>query len=353
MKVVLRTCLGVLALLQVAPAQAALRFYVAPEDTAATLARTLMSGGQFFVYASGEIEDGDTDRFVAFLADHKVDDALVILDSPGGSLMESLKLGELIRKKRFDTSVGALADGKPAVCASACAYAFAGGVYRYLDSKSGKLGIHQFSSTAGTTGRIGDIQLLSGAVVEYLEEMGVDGRAFSLAATASPEEIVWVTPENALKLRIANNGTLPTTAEIITADMTPALRLHQIGARSDIRVLLVCAPKGVVVQAGIAAAPEDVGMNEEISKRSYLEFDGVESLVEGAGRVKAEDNILWLVRGMPLAIAMKFGRATQLGVWTEGGGAVRFGGYVSLTEVRDPINRYLDDCRGYESKQAK
>ena len=353
MKAAVRLILGLFALLYVVPAHASLQFYVAPEDTQHRLARILANGGQFLVYVSGSIEAGDTERFASFITRNNVTDALVILNSPGGSLMESLKFGQFVRNRHFDTDVGAQGNWSNSICASACSYIFAGGVYRYLENHSGKLGIHQFSSASGTTGEIGDIQLLSGAVVEYLEEMGVDARAFSLATTVSPNEIVWVTPTQALNLRLANNGTLPTTAEIKTIDMYPYLRLEQVGRHGDIKVMLICGKKGLMVQAGITASAEGVGMNAEISKRSYLEFDDVEALVEGAGAVKPENDVLWLIRGMPLTTARKFGTANKLGVWSEGGGAVRFGGYVSLAEVRDPINRYLDDCASFARKASR
>lgn len=353
MKAVWKLGLGLLAWLQVVPADASLRFYVAPEDTAARLARMLANGGQFLLYASGSIEPGDTDRMASFIAANKIVDARVILNSPGGSLPESLKLGSLIREKKFDTDVGAQGDYKIAICASACAYVFAGGVYRYLEAYSGRLGIHQFSSPSDSMLNEGDAQLVSGAVVDYLVEMGVDGRAFSLAATASPNEVVWVSRSDAIALHLANNGAAPTTAEIKTIEMYPYLRLEQIRKRGNIRVLLVCGTKGIVVQAGVVATPKEVAMNAGISKRSYLEFDGAERFVKGIGGTGAENSVLWIVRGMSLEDASQFGRAKELGVWTEGGGEVRWGGYLDLSNVQTRIKEFLDDCRAYGKKAAR
>lgn len=351
MKFRLQALAALFAIHLASPPNAALNYYVAPEDAPAKLARILVNGGQFLVYVDGIIEPGDADRFVSFISSKNITAARVIFNSPGGSLLESLRIGKAIRAKKFDTDVGVKEPGKTSICASACTYAFAGGLYRYFESNLDKFGLHQFSSPSGPTGPIGDTQLLSGALVEYLESMGVDGRAFSVAATASPDDIVWITPSRARSLRLTNGGELPTTAEIKTIDMTPYLKVEQVRRNSDVRILFLCGTKGVVIQAGIVSTPDESGMNAEISKRSYIEFDGNETLVEGAGAAKAEGSVLWLVRGMTVGTAMQFGRATEMGVWTEGGGAFRWGGYLKLSGVHEQINKYLDDCRAYGLKR--
>lgn len=99
------------------------------------------------ILASGDIDDRTAGDFAEFLKVHPTPrGGLVILDSPGGDLLQSLKLGNEIRDAGLDTAAGTL-DRKHdrfsgGACASACVYAFLGGVDRSVEA-GGKLGVHQ------------------------------------------------------------------------------------------------------------------------------------------------------------------------------------------------------------------
>jgi hypothetical protein len=106
------------------------------------------------VFASGAIDEHSGPAFAAFLKTSKVGPGgLVILDSPGGDLLQSLVLGNEIRAaglattvQGYDRRTGRLQAG---ACASACAYAFLGGVERTV-SEGSRIGVHQIYSTDGT-----------------------------------------------------------------------------------------------------------------------------------------------------------------------------------------------------------
>jgi hypothetical protein len=104
-------------------------------------------GALWYVHASGEIINGDTERFVQSLDAAKVFEdkdpienrIIVYLDSPGGSVAEGLKLGRVITKLRALTDVARRTKGDnfaPGICASACVLAYLGGDYRYLTKDS-------------------------------------------------------------------------------------------------------------------------------------------------------------------------------------------------------------------------
>ena len=98
------------------------------------------------IAASGPIDARTADEFDAFLKAHPAAGGLVILDSGGGDLLQGLALGNEIRHARLDTMVGAYdaRDGRLAAgtCASACAYAFLGGVERSI-APGARIGVHQ------------------------------------------------------------------------------------------------------------------------------------------------------------------------------------------------------------------
>jgi hypothetical protein len=111
----------------------------------------------FWIQAFGEITEETPKAFEAFLDTTKSAPGVVRFDSPGGNLIGGITLGEVIRARGFATEVGSskfndyLVPGgttkiysqEPGTCASACAYAFLGGVERSFDSDS-HLGFHRF-----------------------------------------------------------------------------------------------------------------------------------------------------------------------------------------------------------------
>ena len=162
-----------------------------------------------FVYFDGVIEKGVADKFEEILESEGPN---VYLNSPGGDLQEALKIGRLIRRAGKQTRIGSLAGvdnfegtnnpiGFPdnGRCESACAYAFMGGQERRLGS--GKLGLHRFYSTErGLTSD--EAQFLSGLLVEYMVEMGVDARLFLAASKEGAEGMYYVSEAEALDFAI-------------------------------------------------------------------------------------------------------------------------------------------------------
>jgi hypothetical protein len=177
--------------------------------------------GCAFVQASGEITLQTAKEFETFARSQEFGAGLVRLNSPGGSLVGGIILGEAFRSMGVVTEVGSsapipnstspgLADRSPGVCASACAYAFLGGKERSLDDGA-KLGFHRFyreNALAEPTAKLftgkdlGDAQITTAALVLYILKMGVDPKLISLASEAGPDEMRWISKEEAQRLRI-------------------------------------------------------------------------------------------------------------------------------------------------------
>jgi hypothetical protein len=306
--------------------------------------------GYLTIYASGTISEGDTDRFIAFVRNSELDIGQVMFDSPGGSLLEGVKLGRAIRALGFTTAIGVehdLGSAAPsAICASACAYAFAGGVLRYL-SENDRLGLHQFRSVTAQGVSERDAQLVSGLLVAYLTEMGVDANAFAVASVSEPNSIIWLTTDEAKVLNFAFDGVGETTAQIRLADMRPFLRLDQQKPGVELRVLILCWQRKLSIQAGIVTDPtqtQDLS-DEEWLKRSYLELDGNELLqVPGVEGAYGQDSVVWLARELTARDASAFLRADGLGIWLDGFGSIRAGGTMDLRPVRDAMRNYFQQC---------
>ena len=109
--------------------------YAPPSEARAMDFALGQHGGQKVLLAQGNIVHGDAST----LRDQLRDDPQIqeiLLNSPGGIFKEGIRLGRTLRDLDRVTRVP---DG--AACASACAWAFMGGVLRYTD-KSARLGVH-------------------------------------------------------------------------------------------------------------------------------------------------------------------------------------------------------------------
>lgn len=163
-----------------------------------------------FIIAKGTLDGGSAERFKAFVddPDNMVEGFQVLLDSPGGSLQDGMELGRRIRDRGLHTVVGRYDGGNfdrpiaPGECLSACAYAFLGGQGRRVGEGS-QLGFHQFGLPGGAmlpdaVGLAGG-QEVSGIVLSYLIEMGIDPRLFVLASATPSAEMLYPTPEQRLE----------------------------------------------------------------------------------------------------------------------------------------------------------
>lgn len=160
------------------------------------------------VVADGEITHDTPAAFQAFLDTEPFDGFTFYIDlnSPGGSLIGGMELGEMIRQQGLIARVGSyetrpegqdywLPTWRPGICMSACALAFLGGKDRKLDERS-ILGFHQFSSARTASGQVERVdeterntQVVSGLVHAYIESMGIAPTLFSRMSMTPPDEM--------------------------------------------------------------------------------------------------------------------------------------------------------------------
>ncbi len=163
--------------------------------------RLLEAGnGQAYILASGDFVHGTTEAFRRFDERQGQPQAIVLLDSPGGLVLEAIALGRYIRARGLSTLV--YDDG---LCASACPLAFAGGVER-LASEAAWIGVHRaYVSEQGTgdllTG-LGQGQQLAALCMEYLAEMDVAAEAWVHALATPWSEIYFFTGEQLADYRL-------------------------------------------------------------------------------------------------------------------------------------------------------
>lgn len=298
------------------------------------------------IYAVGVITEDSADRLRAYAHQRRLSHAKIVLDSPGGSLIGGLRLGMAIRDLEFDTEVGTEAwnedNHAASICASACAYAFAGGVSRYYGLNS-RIGVHQFAGSGAGSLRAG--QEVSALVVNYLHDMGVDTTAFAVASRATPDDMTWLDEPAALQLGLANNGTLPTIAEIKISEGAPYLRLEQTRREVTGRALLMCGTKGYLLGVGVVTDAETTTSRAKEVTRAYIEIDHRPfGVMTGPGSIQPSGDVIWVTRGVTKAEIQRLVGARDLDVWTENGGPMRWGAGIDLTKVQPQVASFVANC---------
>ena len=183
-------------------ALAACGLFLAPGNAAHAMTFALVQMGgescqrdcQSVIVASGEIELNSGEAFVRFIKSEVIGQkvaSLIMMSSPGGNVVGSIKLGIAVRQLGFSIIVGQVRSGAfvTARCYSACAYTLAGGRSRIVPEGS-EVGVHKaWTAKTGQQDRVGggtiDAQVategFSPVLARYLQMMGVSGQLMALA----------------------------------------------------------------------------------------------------------------------------------------------------------------------------
>jgi hypothetical protein len=154
-----------------------------------------LDNGSTLIAIDGEFELSDVDTFRTKVASLSTAKVTVALRSEGGRLVAGIRIGALIREKKFTTVVP---DG--ASCASACALAWLGGTRRFVghDSSVGFHAAYILKSYGPTPSGSGNAAL--GA---YLNQLGLSEKAILYITQTPPTSIRWMNLEDAAEHGIA------------------------------------------------------------------------------------------------------------------------------------------------------
>ncbi|MFM0259806.1 COG3904 family protein [Paraburkholderia sediminicola] len=303
------------------------------------------------IYAEGEITESSAQELDSFVRANHIDSGEVLFNSPGGSLLGGIRLGTLIRKLNFDTGIGTYSRGSMVtrgICASACAYAFAGGRGRYYSGGSTKLGVHQFYAEDKDINNQTS-QAMSGLIVAYLQKMGVDALAFTASASVGPNDILWLTKEEANELHFANDGTEATTAELKQVEGQTYLKVEQKYTGFSSRFLFTCAGGKMRLMGGLVTNPQDAKQKYDWATKSFFTFDA-RTIQEMPKRPNepglfASDSTLWVTRNLShddIAILLA---SKTMTMWVGADGAVGYTAPADIQVVKAKIRDYVDNCR--------
>ena len=146
-----------------------------------------------FITVIGELQPGDESRFAD--AALGVPAGGVVLEGPGGDLQAGIEIGKAIRLKGFATLVA-----DDSMCASACALAWLGGRDRFMAANA-MVGFHAAALAADPSHSADSVgNALVGA---YLNELGLPPSAIIYITQPQPNDIQWLTIDDAERYGIA------------------------------------------------------------------------------------------------------------------------------------------------------
>lgn len=323
--------------------------------------RDMRPQGDLFqwIFADGDIGADSTRKFKDFVASNPqlIAGATVIFNSPGGSVIDGMRLGDEIRTRHFRTDVGRpsadrsdLATGE---CASACVFAYLGGDYRYLSGDS-VLGVHRFRFEEELGGDItAEIsQALSGQIVEYITKSRADPALFTLMTETSPDSIHIVPRDELERLKVVTGDVYSEEWSFEAQDNAAYLKADQITWRGRNKLLFVCPPgeRKVPLLMTISELPD----RDEIIKSTktvLLILDGrplpvaAEAVIQ-APEVNGESNIRWAIALSPQFIKL-LKMAGSIGSGLTPGPMDMFAGVagIDIEPGRDKLDKFIEQCR--------
>ncbi|SFZ85306.1 hypothetical protein SAMN02983003_2500 [Devosia enhydra] len=175
-----------------------------PETLRAPAQIALTAGGLLTVI--GTIDPGAAERFAAEVEARGEYVEAVVLDSPGGSVVDALAMGRLIREKGFITRVAA-----GSLCASSCPLVLAGGAEREA-SPEAAIGVHQIyaaeapdpatDSLRSSRRAMADAQATTARISRYLDDMGIAPTLWVHALETPPDRLYYFSPEELVDLKL-------------------------------------------------------------------------------------------------------------------------------------------------------
>jgi len=178
-----------------------------PEVLDQPLEITLGTGGELLL--TGTFDVGSAERFSTEVAARGEYVDTVVLDSPGGSVMDALAIGTLIHEKGFATSVAA-----GSLCASSCPIVFASGKER-IATPTSAIGVHQIYAAALSAdpqsalrvagSAMSEAQTTTALVTRHLTQTGVDPALWLHALETPPNQLYYFTPEEMTTLKLVTD----------------------------------------------------------------------------------------------------------------------------------------------------
>lgn len=191
-------------------------------SAAAITVQKLPTQDLHLVVISGRIERTDAAQFTDKI--NGITNAVVMLDSPGGSVLDGISIGKSIRNNRFSTAVP-----DNTLCASSCALIWLAGMQRFAEESS-VVGFH--AAYVYKNGKQVEIGVGNALIGSYLNQLGLSDRAIIFVTSAPPEGIEVLERGKAREVGIAYRSIKDPASTTQNTRPPPTASRSEIGIRA-------------------------------------------------------------------------------------------------------------------------
>lgn len=293
------------------------------------------------VYLYGFIDAGAAQRVQSLVDAHKIPpNSDIYLNSSGGDIAAGIALGRLFRAGNMTTHLGSPRRtahqpvvSKSSQCVDACAYAYAGGQFRWAPTGSDRFGAQP---TAANAAHATDI-------AAYLKDMGVDPHVFD---GARPGETTWLDADQMRKDGLANNGRMVPTSVYRPMDGMASLSLTQLARDGEHRLSLVCRADGLTISAYYTVGLDRSRSLIARASRSYFEINDQPIGEEEHVATSAAAQSVVLTQTVPASKLRLLPTANTMAAWlADRGGNVRYGFWMEMDPVRNDLRDFGNRCQ--------
>lgn len=299
------------------------------------------------IYLYGTIDAGAAQRVQSMIQSRRIPpNSDIYLNSPGGDMAAGIALGRLFRAGNMTTHLGSprKTASQPIVpkssqCVNACAYAYAGGAFRWAPTGSDRFGAQPQSTTATPA--------TDGAA--YLKDMGVNPEVFG---NTPGGEVTWLSGEQMLASGLSNNGRMLPTAVNMPISNVASITITQLTREGEHRITVQCRPDSLTLTAYYAIGADRARQMVARAARSYFEVN--DQPVNSNERVNASvmNQAVIFTQTLPSTELDQLLSANLMAAWlADRGGAVRYGFWMPMDAVRKELRTYGNNC-AQVAKQA-
>lgn len=311
------------------------------------------------IYLSGVIDAGAPQRFDAMVKSGKITAGSdIYLNASGDDINAGIALGRVFRAASMVTHLGTprlprhAGVGKPAVCTGACAYAYLGGLYRWAPTGADRIGFPARPSGDPQPANAGQAQDPDN-VTAYLKDMDIDASALTPLQAASHDDVVWLTADQMIASRLANNGRLPLIATYQLQAGAPVLELHEVKRGGEHRMTLQCKQDGVTLTAYNTVGADHAKQIVARGARSFFEVNRTESLPTQQDNATVDDQSVVVIRTYPSSQLGSLISAHVIGAWVrDKSSTLRYGFEFELNGLDRIMNTYYQSCWQYAPWQV-
>jgi hypothetical protein len=313
------------------------------------------------VYLTGVIDADAPQRFATMVRSGKIASGSdVYLNASGDDIGAGIALGRLLRESSMVTHLGTPRlprhtgmVGKPATCTGACAYAYLGGLYRWAPTGADRIGFPAHPGNDPQPASANQVPQAPDPVANYLKDMDIDASALTSLLAASHDDVVWLTADQMISSRLANNGRLPLIASYQLQEGAPYLVLNEVKRGGEHRMTLQCKKEGITLTAYNTVGADHARQIVARGARAFFEVNHAESQPQQQDNATVDDQSVMITRVYPAAQLGSLISAHTIGAWVrDRSSSLRYGFEFDLDGLDRIMQTYYQSCWQYAPWQV-